>query len=203
VSVTAFKEPTRTELAHDFLWRAQVALPVRGSIGAFNRSHYEEVLAVRVHPELLAAEHVDPARGREPAFWERRLRDISAWERHLTGDGTRIVKLFLHLSEAEQRRRFLRRAQRPDKLWKFSAGDVREHACWDAYREAYEAALRATSTADEPWYVVPADHKWVARTAAAAIVVEHLEAMDPRFPVPSAQERAEMEAALARLREAP
>jgi PPK2 family polyphosphate:nucleotide phosphotransferase len=200
VSVTAFKEPTRTELEHDFLWRAQVALPVRGCIGAFNRSHYEEVLVVRVHPELLAAEHVDPARARDPAFWKQRFHDISTWERHLTCDGTRVAKLFLHLSKAEQRRRFLARAEEPAKLWKFSPGDVREHCHWDAYQEAYEAALRATSTAQEPWYVIPADHKWVARTAAAAIIAEHLEAMDPRYPVPSDRERAEKQAAIAGLR---
>jgi PPK2 family polyphosphate:nucleotide phosphotransferase len=200
LSVTAFKEPTRTELAHDFLWRAQAALPARGSIGAFNRSHYEEVLVVRVHPELLAAEHVDPARAREPRFWRRRLRDIATWERHLTRDGTRVVKLFLHISRAEQRRRFLARAEDPAKLWKFSARDVLEHGCWDAYQQAYEAALRATSTAQEPWYVIPADHKWVARTAAAAIMTEHLEAMDPRYPAPSDEQRAEMEAAIAELR---
>jgi PPK2 family polyphosphate:nucleotide phosphotransferase len=199
LSVTPFKQPTRTELAHDFLWRAQVALPARGHIGVFNRSHYEEVLVVRVHPEQLAEQGVAPARAHDPAFWQQRYEDVAAWERHLTRSGTRVVKLFLHISKAEQRRRFLARAERERKLWKFSAGDVRERRHWDAYQEAYEAALRATSMADEPWYVVPADHKWFLRTAVAAIIVHHLAAMDPQFPVPDDAERAEMQAALAEL----
>jgi PPK2 family polyphosphate:nucleotide phosphotransferase len=200
VTVTPFKQPSRVELAHDFLRRAQMALPPRGQIGVFNRSHYEDVLVVRVHPELLADGAIDPACAEDPAFWERRLHDIAAWERHLTHSGTRVVKFFLHVSKAEQRRRFLARAERQDKLWKFSAGDVRERRSWHDYQRAYEAALKATSSADEPWYVIPADHKWFLRTAVASIVVHHLEAMDPRFPQPSGQELAEMEAAVAELR---
>jgi PPK2 family polyphosphate:nucleotide phosphotransferase len=192
VSVTSFKQPSRVELAHDVLWRAQVALPARGHIGVFNRSHYEEVLVVRVHPEYLAAEAIDPARARDTSFWQERYEDIRTWERHLTRSGTRVVKLFLHVSKAEQRRRFLARAEDEEKLWKFSAADVRERRFWDDYQQAYEAALQATSTADAPWYVIPADHKWFLRTAAAAILVHHLEAMDPRFPQPSDDKRAEM-----------
>jgi PPK2 family polyphosphate:nucleotide phosphotransferase len=200
LSVTAFKLPSVIERAHDFLWREQGALPRRGHVGVFNRSHYEEVATVRVHPELLSDEGIDPSRARDPRFWEQRLEDIAAWERHLARDRTRVVKFFLHVSKAEQRRRFLARAERPDKQWKFSAEDVREHQFWDEYQPAYEAALRATSSADAPWYVIPADHKWFARTAVGAILVSHLEAMDPRFPMPSEEERAAMLAAVAELR---
>jgi PPK2 family polyphosphate:nucleotide phosphotransferase len=199
LSVTAFKVPSAIERAHDFLWREQRALPRRGHVGVFNRSHYEEVATVRVHPELLSDEGIDPSRAQDPRFWEQRLEDIAAWERHLARDRTRVVKFFLHVSKAEQRRRFLARAERPDKQWKFSADDLREHRFWDEYQPAYEAALRATSSADAPWYVIPADHKWFARTAVGAILVSHLEAMDPRFPAPSEEERAAMLAAVAEL----
>jgi PPK2 family polyphosphate:nucleotide phosphotransferase len=200
LAVSPFKAPSPIERAHDFLWREQVALPPRGHIGVFNRSHYEEVVTVRVHPELLSGEAIDPSRARDPRFWERRFEDIAAWERHLTRDGTRVVKFFLHISKAEQRRRFLARAERPDKQWKFSVHDVREHRFWHEYQAAYEAALRATSTADAPWYVIPADHKWFERTAVGAILVSHLEAMDPRFPTPSEEQCAAMLAAVAELR---
>jgi PPK2 family polyphosphate:nucleotide phosphotransferase len=200
VSVTQFKRPTPVELSHDYLWRAQVAAPARGHIGVFNRSHYEEVLVVRVHPDLLANEGIDPTDAEHPAFWAARLQDITAWERHLTRSRTRIVKFFLHVSKAEQRRRFIARAELPEKHWKFSTDDLREHHHWDAYQAAYEAALRATSTAHAPWYVIPADHKWFLRTAVAAIVVHHLGAIDPQFPQPSDRQRAEMIAAVAELR---
>jgi PPK2 family polyphosphate:nucleotide phosphotransferase len=199
VTVTSFKEPTRLELAHDFLWRSQLALPARGHVGVFNRSHYEEVLVVRVHPQLLATEAIDPARAEHPKFWAQRFEDIAAWERHLTRAGTRTVKFFLHVSKEEQLKRFLERAERPEKNWKFSPSDLREHAYWDAYQDAYEAALIATGTADEPWYVIPADHKWFLRTAVAAIIVEHLADMDPRYPEPSKAQLAEMRAAIAQL----
>jgi PPK2 family polyphosphate:nucleotide phosphotransferase len=199
VTVTSFKEPTRIELGHDFLRRAQVALPARGQIGVFNRSHYEEVLVVRVHPELLAAEGVDRAPGEHPKFWAERFEDIRAWERHLTRAGTRVVKFFLHVSEAEQLRRFLARAELPEKHWKFSPSDLREHGYWDDYQRAYEAALRATSTADEPWYVIPADNKWFMRTAVAAIMIEHLADIDPQYPMPSRAQIDEMRVAVAEL----
>jgi PPK2 family polyphosphate:nucleotide phosphotransferase len=196
VGVTSFKQPTHLEAAHDFLWRAQLALPRRGHIGVFNRSHYEDVLVVRVHPELLGGQATDPG----PAFWQERFDAIKAWEHHLSVSGTRVVKFFLHVSKEEQRRRFLARAEEEEKHWKFSAGDVRERRHWDAYQHAYEEALRATSTAEAPWYVIPADHKWLIRTAVAAIVAHHLEAMDPQYPRPSEEDLAEMAEAVAELR---
>jgi PPK2 family polyphosphate:nucleotide phosphotransferase len=201
VSVTSFKEPSSLELAHDFLWRTQLPLPRRGMIGIYNRSHYEEVLVVRVHPEYLGGQGIDAARAQDEGFWKQRYEDIAAWERHLTRSGTRVVKLFLHISKQEQRERFLARADEAEKNWKFSAGDVAEHQHFDAYQEAYEAALRATSTADEPWYVIPADHKWLMRAAVASIVAHHLEDMDPQFPEPTEEELAAMREAVARLHE--
>jgi PPK2 family polyphosphate:nucleotide phosphotransferase len=199
VRVTSFKQPTRTELAHDWLWRCQLALPARGEIGIFNRSHYEEVVAVRVHPEFLAAQAIDPAVAEKGAFWQERFDAITSWERHLHASGTRVVKFFLHLSKAEQRERFLARAEEADKNWKFSAGDVAERAHWDDYQRAFERALAATSTADAPWYVIPADHKWLMRTAVASILVHHLEDMDPQFPQPSEDEQAAIREAVAQL----
>ena len=196
VQVTSFKEPSSLELAHDWLWRCSAALPPHGTIGIFNRSHYEEVLAVRVHPQYLAAQGVDPAQAANRAFWDARLRMIASWERHLGACRTRVVKFFLHVSREEQRRRFLDRAAEQEKHWKFSARDVAERDHWDAYQDAYEQALRATSTDEAPWYVIPADHKWLMRTAVASIIVEHLERMDPRFPEADATGRAEMEAAV-------
>jgi PPK2 family polyphosphate:nucleotide phosphotransferase len=200
VSVTAFKRPSSLELAHDFLWRHQLALPARGHIGVFNRSHYEEALVVRVHPELLAGQAIDPARGSDDGFWQERFQDIAAWERHLTRTGTRVVKFFLHVSRAEQRRRFLARTEQPEKGWKFSVDDLREHRYYDAYQRAYEEALGATSTRQEPWYVIPADNKWFLRTAVAAIIVQHLEDLDPRYPAPSKEARRAMAQAAEELR---
>jgi PPK2 family polyphosphate:nucleotide phosphotransferase len=196
VRVTSFKQPTKTELAHDWLWRCQVALPQRGEIGIFNRSHYEEVIAVRVHPEYLGAQGIDLAQAGKRGFWKQRLEDIAAWEAHLHRSGTRVVKFFLHVSREEQRKRFLARADEPDKNWKFSPADVTERGFWDEYQKAFETALRATSTKHAPWYVIPADHKWFMRTAVAAILVHHLEAMDPRFPKLSSADRAEMRRAV-------
>ena len=196
VRVTSFKEPSSLELAHDWLWRCAAALPVHGEIGIFNRSHYEEVLVVRVHPEYLAGQSIDPALGAKKRFWDERLDHIAAWERHLTATGTRIVKFFLNVSREEQRVRFLARAAEQNKHWKFSAADVSERAHWDAYQEAYEAAIAATSTDEAPWYVIPADHKWLMRTAVASIIVHHLDQMDPRFPVPSPEDRAAMDEAV-------
>jgi PPK2 family polyphosphate:nucleotide phosphotransferase len=199
VRVISFKQPTSTDLGHDWLWRCQVALPARGEIGIFNRSHYEEVTAVSVHPEFLATQATDPERAAKPKFWKQRYEDIATWERHLQRSGTRVVKFFLHVSRDEQRERLLARAGNPEKQWKFSPGDVDERAHWDAYQEAYEAALAATSTKHAPWYVIPANHKWFMRTAVAAILAHHLEAMDPAFPKPSRNERAEIRAAVAKL----
>ena len=172
--------------------------PARGEIGIFNRSHYEEVVAVRVHPEFLAGQAIDPATA-DRRFWERRYEAIVAWERHLHRSGTRVVKFFLHVSEDEQRQRFLDRAAEPEKHWKFSAGDVAERAHWDDYQRAFAAALRATSTDEAPWYVIPADRKWLMRTAVAAILVHHLEAMAPEFPRLSPEERKAMDEAVAAL----
>jgi PPK2 family polyphosphate:nucleotide phosphotransferase len=199
VQVTSFKQPTATELAHDWLWRCQIALPARGQIGIFNRSHYEEVLAVRVHPEFLAAQAVEPELAAKNSFWKKRFKDIATWERHLHRSGTRVVKFFLHVSRDEQRERFLARAASPQKLWKFSSADVAERDHWDAYQDAFAAALPATSTDHAPWYVVPADHKWFMRTAVASILVHHLEALDPQFPKPSRNERAAIREAVAKL----
>ncbi len=200
VTVTSFKQPTSAELAHDFLWRTTAALPVRGDVGVFNRSHYEEVLVVRVHPEYLAGQGIDPEAAEDDAFWKHRLKDIRAWERHLGRNGTRVIKFFLNVSRGEQRERFLARAEEEDKNWKFAAGDVVERKHWDAYQAAYAAALGATSTKDAPWYVIPADHKWLMRTAVASIVADHLEAMDPRFPELSEADRSAMDEAVAALR---
>ena len=199
VNVTSFKQPTPPELAHDFLWRTQLALPPRGRIGVFNRSHYEEVLVVRVHPELLAEQAIDPSRAAHPKFWAQRFEDIGAWERHLTRAGTRTIKFFLHISKSEQLKRFLARAERPEKNWKFSAADLHEHHYFDAYQHAYEAALKATSSDEAPWYVIPADHKWFLRAAVATIIVAHLADMDPSYPVPSERQLAETRAAVKQL----
>ncbi len=199
VNVTSFKEPSRIELAHDFLWRAQLALPARGQIGVFNRSHYEEVLVVRIHPALLEAEGADRSRAQDPQFWQHRLESIASWERHLSRSGTRTIKFFLHISKEEQLKRFQARVEQSEKNWKFSASDLREHAYWDAYQAAYEAALKATSTREEPWYVIPADNKWFLRTAVATIIVAHLTEMNPRYPSPSKVQLAEIRTAMTEL----
>ena len=196
VQVTSFKQPTSAELAHGWLWRHIVALPPRGQIGIFNRSHYEEVVAVRVHPQWLEAQAIDPARGEQAGFWKERFEDIRMWERYLDRSGTRVVKFFLHVSRDEQRQRFLDRVAEPEKNWKFSPSDVEERQHWDAYQQAFDAALGATSTKESPWYVIPADRKWFMRTAVASILVHHLDDMDPQFPEPTAEDRAMMEAAV-------
>ncbi len=202
VTVRSFKEPSREELEHDFLWRYQAALPGRGRIGIFNRSHYEEVLVVRVHPELLAAEHL-PAAAAKRDIWAERYRDINRWERCLVANGIHVVKIMLNISRQEQARRFLKRIDLPEKNWKFSANDVRERQYWQQYQRAFNDMLSATSTRWAPWYVVPADHKWFSRLATAAVVVRRLRAINPCYPaaVPAAagqmaQVRAELEAEL-------
>jgi PPK2 family polyphosphate:nucleotide phosphotransferase len=204
VAVRSFKEPSAGELSHDFLWRYQCALPGRGRIGIFNRSHYEEVLVVRVHPELLAAESL-PEAARKRGVWGRRYRDINHWERYLVDNGIHVVKIMLNVSRREQARRFLKRIDHPEKNWKFSASDVRERRYWDEYQRAFDTMLTQTSTQWAPWYVVPADHKWFARLATAAVVVQALTAINPRYPAADpdvaremAQVRAELVAELAR-----
>lgn len=179
--VFSFKQPSAEELDHDFLWRYARALPERGRIGIFNRSYYEEVLVVRVHPEILATQKL-PGRGGGRKFWERRYESIKDFERHLARNGTAIVKFFLHVSREEQKRRLLARLDDPRKHWKFSTADVRERGYWDAYQEAYEEALSATSTRQAPWYVIPSDHKWIARALVAQILVDTIRGLDLRYP---------------------
>jgi PPK2 family polyphosphate:nucleotide phosphotransferase len=179
--VFSFKKPSAEELDHNFLWRYMRCLPERGRIGIFNRSYYEEVLVVKVHPELLAQQKRPPGK-RDKAFWKARYEDINAFERHLVRDGTVILKFFLHISKQEQKRRFLERLERPEKHWKFSLSDLAERAYWEEYREAYEDALSATSTPWAPWYVVPADHKWVTRAVVADILTSTIRSLDLHYP---------------------
>lgn len=198
VHVHSFKVPSEAEVAHDFLWRQVLALPERGTIGIFNRSHYEEVLAVRVHPEQLRRERLPPE-AMEGDIWTRRFGEINDWERHLVDNGTRIVKLLLNVSWEEQRRRFLRRIEDPAREWKFSSADVAERQHWDEYQRALSAMLSQTSTRWAPWHVLPADHKWFLRVAAAAAVVDELVRIGPRYPEPGEEERASLRAARAAL----
>jgi PPK2 family polyphosphate:nucleotide phosphotransferase len=198
VQVTSFKAPGPEELAHGFLWRCVRALPERGRIGIFNRSHYEEVLVVRVHPDLLDRQRL-PRGLAGKDIWDQRLEAIVDFERYLVRQGIAVVKFFLHLSEAEQRRRFLARLEAPEKNWKFSAADLAERAHWDEYQVAYEAAIAATAAPHAPWFVVPADHKWFARLIVVAALIETLEKLDLAFPEVDASERGALEAARARL----
>lgn len=196
--VTSFKQPSSEELRHDFLWRHMKAVPSRGRIGVHNRSHYEEVLVVKVHPEYLLGQRlpgINSPDDAEDAFWKQRYAAINAWEEHLAGNGTTIMKFFLHVGKKEQRKRFLERIDDPKKNWKFSVGDVKEREHFDAYMKAYEAAIRATATPSAPWYVVPADEQWETRAIVGDLVRERLEAMDPRVPVLSTAALAELEEA--------
>jgi PPK2 family polyphosphate:nucleotide phosphotransferase len=181
VAVTSFKAPSPLERDHDFLWRHALALPRRGEIAIHNRSWYEEVLVARVHPELIAGQNLpEPCHGRH--FWKHRLRDIAAHEAYLARQGVVILKFFLHLSEAEQRRRFLARIDAPEKNWKFSAADVAERRHWRDYQRAYQAAIRATAAPHAPWFVVPADNKWFTRIVVAAALTEALEGLGLHYP---------------------
>jgi PPK2 family polyphosphate:nucleotide phosphotransferase len=181
VQVWSFGKPTDAELRHDFLWRETLCLPERGRIGIFNRSYYEEVLVVRVHPELLAAQDL-AARSRAHDIWEERFRSINEFERHLTHNGTRVVKFFLHISKREQRARLLARLDDPSKLWKFNTGDIAERRRWTRYMQAYDECLSATSTGRAPWHVVPADNKRNARLIVSQVLIETLSAMKLRVP---------------------
>ena len=192
--VFSFKQPSAEELQHDFLWRTTVRLPERGRIGIFNRSYYEEVLVVRVHPEILNNERLPDQPGSRGGIWKQRYESIVDHERHLHRNGTRVVKFFLHLSRDEQRRRFLARIDNPDKNWKFSATDVAEHARWTDYMRAYEDCLEATSAAHAPWYVVPADDKRNARLIVSRVLLDTMDRLKMRYPVPD-------RAALRRLQE--
>jgi PPK2 family polyphosphate:nucleotide phosphotransferase len=193
VQVTGFKVPSAEELDHDYLWRYARHLPARGDIGIFNRSHYEEVLVVRVHPENLDRQRL-PAEAKGKGVWERRYREINDWERYLTDNGFTVVKLFLNLSKEEQRTRFLKRIDLPEKNWKFSAADAAERGRWDDYQKAFSEMLSATSTRWAPWYVIPADRKWFARVCAAAVLVHTLVEIDPRYPVVSEDRRQQLQA---------
>ena len=188
VSVHSFKVPSDEELDHDYLWRYSQRLPARGDIGIFNRSHYEEVLVVRVHPANLDRQKL-PAPAKEGDVWTRRYREINDWERYLSDNGVRIVKLFLNVSKEEQRRRLLRRIDLPDHNWKFSHADVVERERWDDYQRAFSEAVSHTSTPWAPWYVIPADRKWYARIGAAAAIVHAVMELDPTFPKVTKKQR--------------
>jgi PPK2 family polyphosphate:nucleotide phosphotransferase len=202
VQVVGFKKPSSEELDHTFLWRISKNAPERGRIGIFNRSHYEEVLALKVHPEWLEAQRLPPG-DRGPQFWADRYDDINAFEHHLVRNGTRVVKLFLHVSKAEQKRRFMARLDNPDRQWKFNADDVAVRAEWDAYMAAYEAAITATSTEWAPWYVVPADHKGVLQAMTAAIIVDQITSLPLEWPTVSDHDRERNAEARVRLEAEP
>lgn len=190
--VFSFKHPSAQELQHDFLWRTERDLPECGRIGIFNRSYYEEVLIVRVHPEILSGEGLSPEAGSGKSFWNGRYRSIVDFEAHLYRNDTRIVKFFLHLSKEEQRKRFLERIDDPAKNWKFSAYDMAERGYWDSYAEAYEKCIGATSTEQSPWYIVPADNKDDARLIVSQVVVDTLERLKLSYPASTAERRAEL-----------
>jgi PPK2 family polyphosphate:nucleotide phosphotransferase len=186
--VFSFKKPSAEDLDHNFLWRYMKCLPERGRIGIFNRSYYEDVLVVKVHPELLDHQKL-PSSKRGKSFWEARYEDINAFERHLVRNGTVVIKFFLHVSKDEQKRRFLERLDRPEKHWKFSTSDLAERAFWGNYQETYEDALEATTTEEAPWYVVPADSKWITRAVVADIITARIRSLDLRFPEVTKEQR--------------
>ena len=198
-NVTAFGPPTSEELRHDFLWRYHRHVPARGEVGVFNRSYYEEALVVRVHRRHLDSQHL-PASLTGEGLWERRLEDINAFETHLVRNGVAIVKLFLHISKDEQKRRFLKRLEEPEKHWKFAAEDIRDRATWDAYTRAYETVFDATAHPEAPWHVVPADNKWFARLLTASILVSEVARLDLKYPNPFAADPNALAAARRALR---
>ncbi|MEZ5211809.1 PPK2 family polyphosphate kinase [Gordonia sp. (in: high G+C Gram-positive bacteria)] len=189
VDVHSFKAPSAQDRAHGYLWRHQLVTPELGRIGIFNRSHYENVLVTRVHPEMLWPESATLHR---KGLWKRRYRDINDWERYLTDNGTTVVKLFLNVSYEEQGRRFLERIDRPDKNWKFSATDMAERALWPEYQKAFSEMLSRTSTEYAPWHVIPADHKWASHLSTFAVLLEALSGLNPAYPAVSEQERASL-----------
>lgn len=199
VSVTSFKSPGPEELAHDYLWRVHSAMPARGKIGILNRSHYEEVLAVRVHPEFLERQRLPGGRAADKNIWEHRLEDIAAFERYLDRQGIVSIKFFLNISRGEQKKRFLERLDEQEKNWKFSAADLAEREHWDAYMEAYQEAIAATAAEYAPWYVIPANHKWYTRLLVVEALIERLEALDLRPMTPPPEERVRLAAARAKL----
>ena len=192
--VYSFKQPSEQELQHDFLWRTTRNLPERGHIGIFNRSYYEEVLVVRVHPELMKNEKL-PESLMKKNSWEDRFEDIRCFERHLARSGTVVRKFFLHVSKKEQKKRFLARLDESEKNWKFSPGDIHERRYWDDYQEAYEDMIRNTSTKHAPWYVVPADNKWFTRLVISSVIVDTLESLDLAYPKVEAKQKADLQEA--------
>jgi PPK2 family polyphosphate:nucleotide phosphotransferase len=192
VSVASFKQPSDEELDHDYLWRCAKALPERGKIGIFNRSHYEEVLVVRVHDGILQAQHLPDEIKNDKDIWKKRFRQIRDFETHLVENGTRVIKFFLNVSKEEQKQRFLARIDEKEKNWKFSMGDAKERAKWDEYMQAYEEAIAATSTEAAPWYVIPADKKWFARLAVSEAILRTMESMAPKYPVVTEEHRREL-----------
>ncbi|HEX8249472.1 MAG TPA: polyphosphate kinase 2 family protein [Pyrinomonadaceae bacterium] len=185
VQVVSFKQPSSEELEHDFLWRISKNLPERGKIGIFNRSHYEDVLVVRVHPEIIRSQPLPDEVKNDKNFWKKRFEQIRSFEKHLVENGTHVLKFFLHMSKDEQKKQFLERLNEPEKHWKFVASDLTERGFWDDYMRAYEEAIAATSTDDAPWYVLPADKKWFTRTAASEIIRAKLESMNLQYPTVS------------------
>ena len=192
--VFSFKSPSSEDLDHDFLWRSMRCLPNRGNIGIFNRSYYEEVLVVRVHPEFLAKQKIPPVLVTDD-IWQDRFEDIRSFERYLHRNGTKILKFFLHVSKREQKRRFLARTEDPEKNWKFSASDMAERQYWDEYQDAYEDMIRNTATKDSPWYVVPADNKWFTRAVVGAAIVDTLASLDLAYPKVDKKRREEIASA--------
>lgn len=193
VTVHNFKVPTQLELQHDFLWRHYVALPRRGEVGIFNRSHYENVLVTKVHPEYILKENlpgIDKVEDINQSFWDKRYKQINRFEKTLAENGTIILKFFLHVSKKEQKKRFLERINDPSKNWKFSYADLKERGCWKEYRKAYEEMFNKTSKAHAPWFVIPADDKWFTRLAVAGIIFEHLEKLNLTYPKISEEEKA-------------
>jgi PPK2 family polyphosphate:nucleotide phosphotransferase len=202
VKVYSFKAPNAFELDHDYFFRHEIALPARGEIGIHNRSHYENVLATRVHPAWILNENipgVDSLKKVDKKFWEDRYRQIRRFEKNLTENGTIIMKFFLHVSKKEQKKRFLERIDDPTKNWKFSLGDLKERAYWDQYQEAYNDAISATSTKDAPWFIIPADDKWYARLAIASVIYHQFSKLELSYPVVSEAQKAELQKAKVQL----
>lgn len=194
--VVSFKQPSDEELSHDYLWRCAKNLPERGRFGIFNRSHYEEVLVVRVHPQILQSQHLPASVKNDKDIWKKRFKQIRNFEDHLAENGTHIIKFFLNVSRKEQKERFIARAAEPEKNWKFSAGDVKERGHWHDYMNAYTEAIEETSTDKAPWYIIPADKKWFTRLAVSEVIVKALESMDLHYPVVTDEHRSDIEEAV-------